>query len=85
MNKVPHQKINWLKLRETAGFLSGVVFGGLAGVAAALLLAPRSGEKTRVQISEQSILLQERAADTYNELVTLSHFDNRKVLAQKHS
>jgi gas vesicle protein len=46
-----------------ADFLIGFVIGGLAGAAAALLLAPQSGEDTRALIRERSIELQERSAE----------------------
>jgi gas vesicle protein len=43
-------------------------------------LAPQSGKKTRAQIEQESTKLQDRAADTYDDLVILSRFDNRKIL-----
>jgi gas vesicle protein len=46
-----------------ADFLIGFVIGGLAGAAAALLLAPQSGEDTRALIRERGIELQERSAE----------------------
>ena len=64
----------------SVGFLTGLVFGALAGFGAMILLAPQSGKKTRAQIGLKSIELQDRATDTYDDLVTLSHFDNRKIL-----
>ena len=36
------------------GFLIGLAIGALAGAAAALLLAPESGEELRQEISEKS-------------------------------
>ncbi len=66
--------------RSSVGLLTGLLFGTLAGFGAMILLAPRSGKKTRIQIGEKSIELQNRATDTYDDLVTLSHFDNRKIL-----
>jgi len=67
------------KLRS-AGFLTGLLFGALAGFGAVILLAPQSGKKTRAQIGLKSIELQDRATDTYDDVVMLSHFDNRKIL-----
>ena len=65
---------------SSAGFLTGLLFGTLAGIGTMMLLAPQSGKKTRTQIGLKSIELQNRATDTYDDLVTLSHFDNRKIL-----
>ena len=44
-------------------FLTGFLLGAVAGAAAALLLAPQSGEETREQIRERGIELQSRAGD----------------------
>jgi gas vesicle protein len=64
-----------------AGFFNkGVLFGALIGFGTMMLLAPKSGKKTRAQIGLKSIELHDRATDTYDDLVTLSHFDNRKIL-----
>ena len=43
------------------GFLSGLLMGGLAGAGAMLLLAPQSGEKTRAQLQQKSIELQDQS------------------------
>ena len=40
---------------NTAGVLIGMLIGGLAGAAAALLMVPQSGKDTRRQIQEKSI------------------------------
>jgi gas vesicle protein len=42
-------------------FVAGFVVGALAGAAAALLLAPMSGEETRVMIREKGVELGHRA------------------------
>ena len=44
-------------------FLTGFLLGAVAGAAAALLLAPQSGEETRQQIREGGIELQSRTGD----------------------
>ena len=62
------------------GFLTGLLFGALAGFGTMLLLAPQSGKRTRFQIDQKSSELQDRTVDTFNELVALSHFDTRKIL-----
>ena len=66
--------------RNSVSLLTGLLFGALAGFGAMILLAPQSGKKTRIQIGEKNMELQNRATDTYDDLVTLSHFDNRKIL-----
>jgi gas vesicle protein len=48
-------------------FLAGFFVGALAGAAAALLLAPQSGEQTRVLIREKGIELQNRADELGSE------------------
>ena len=73
---------NNIDKRSSAGFLTGLLFGTLAGFGTMMLLAPKSGKKTRAQIGLKSIELQDRVTDTYDDLVTLSHFDNRKILTK---
>ncbi len=45
---------------DLGAFLAGVLVGGLMGAAAALLLAPQSGEETRTMIRERGIELKSR-------------------------
>jgi gas vesicle protein len=52
---------------DLGAFLSGVIIGGLIGAAAALLLAPQSGEETRAIIRERSIELKDKATETAEE------------------
>jgi gas vesicle protein len=73
-------RTNGTDTRDSIGLLTGLLIGGLLGFGTMMLLAPRSGKKTRIQIGIKSIELQDRATDTYDDLVTLSHFDNRKIL-----
>ena len=49
---------------EFGAFLIGFVIGGLTGAAVALLLAPQSGEDTRVYLRDQAILLSDKAKET---------------------
>ena len=55
---------------EFGAFLSGLVLGGLVGAAAALLLAPQSGEETRTIIREKSIELKDLAEEKTTEVRT---------------
>lgn len=48
-------------------FLAGLVIGGLVGAAIALLLAPQSGEETRVMIRDKSIELKDKAVESSHE------------------
>lgn len=66
--------------RNSVGLLTGLLFGTLTGFGAMMLFAPQSGRKTRAQIGLKNIELHDRATDTYDDLVTLSRFDNRKFL-----
>lgn len=49
------------------GFLAGALFGGLAGAATALLLAPRPGRETRRLIRDQVETAREQAALSLDE------------------
>ena len=66
---------------NSAALLMGLLLGGLAGFSAMLLFAPQSGRKTRAQIRQTSSALQDRTTDTFDDLVTLSRFDHRKILS----
>lgn len=48
---------------DFVAFLAGMVIGGLVGAAAAMLLAPASGEETRAMIRDKSIELKDKAVD----------------------
>ena len=62
---------------DIGAFLAGFVVGGLVGAAAALLLAPQSGEETRTLIRDKSIELktqvEETAADARAKAERLAH------------
>lgn len=55
--------------KEVSSFFTGFFVGALVGGAAALLLAPQSGEETRAQIRDKGIELKEKAETTYNEVI----------------
>lgn len=44
-------------------FLIGVLVGGMAGAASALLLAPKSGKELRDDLNEQASLVKNRTGD----------------------
>jgi gas vesicle protein len=44
-------------------FFAGLVIGSLVGAAAAMLMAPQSGEETRALIRDKSIELKDKAVD----------------------
>jgi gas vesicle protein len=53
---------------SNAGALfTGFLLGGIAGIIAAFLMAPQSGDETRAQIREKSMELKGRAKDTVEE------------------
>jgi gas vesicle protein len=62
---------------DIGAFLAGFVVGGLVGAAAALLLAPQSGEETRTLIRDKSIELktqvEETAADARAKAERIAH------------
>jgi gas vesicle protein len=77
-------RANSTEIRDSVGLLNGLLIGGLAGAVTMLLMAPQSGKKTRAQIRQRSTDLQDRTIDTFDDLVALPHFDNRKILAGTH-
>jgi len=58
------------RVNQLLVFLAGLLIGALAGAVAMLLLAPRSGEKTRSQIQKQGAKLRHQAAESMDDAVT---------------
>ena len=54
---------------KTTGMLAGVLVGGLAGALTMLLLAPRSGKDTRMQMKEKGIELRDRTTELLEDTV----------------
>ncbi|MBP7998989.1 MAG: YtxH domain-containing protein [Chloroflexi bacterium] len=52
---------------DIGAFLAGFVIGGLVGAAAALILAPQSGEETRHQIADRGRELRQVSSERLNE------------------
>jgi gas vesicle protein len=50
-------------------FLAGFLIGALVGAAAALLLAPHSGEETRILIRDKGIELKDQAGEVQTRLM----------------
>ena len=55
---------------DFGAFLVGLVLGGMVGAVAALLLAPQSGEETRVLIRDKSVEIRDAAATTADDALT---------------
>jgi gas vesicle protein len=53
--------------KKGSGFTTGLVLGGLAGAAAALLLAPKKGNELREDLRDSSIKLKERTMQMKDE------------------
>ena len=64
---------------NTLSVLGGMVIGALAGVAAALLLAPQSGKDTRRQIQEKSIELRDRTTQLVDDTMTKVRTNANKI------
>jgi gas vesicle protein len=52
---------------DVGAFLAGFIIGGLVGAAAALILAPQSGEEMREKLAAQSAELRERSVERAHE------------------
>jgi gas vesicle protein len=57
-----------MSAKEVSSFFTGFFVGALVGGAAALLMAPQSGEETRSQIRERGIEIKDKAEATYGDL-----------------
>lgn len=70
---------------EFANFLAGFIVGGLVGAAAALMLAPQSGEETRAVIKEKSIEIKDKAVMTAEDArVRAEHaLDDARIRAEE--
>jgi gas vesicle protein len=61
------------------GVLAGLLIGCLAGAAAMLLLAPQSGEETRMQIQEKGIELRDRTTEIMEDAMAQVRLDRNKI------
>jgi gas vesicle protein len=63
-NKQNHKNHAHQSTVKWSSLLAALLIGGLAGAVAMLLLAPRSGKKTRAKLQRQSRDLREQTAET---------------------
>jgi len=68
-------------MNNTAGFLAGLLIGGMAGAGAMLLLAPQSGKRTRAKIQRQGRELRDQATDTIEDAVVQARIKARHISA----
>jgi gas vesicle protein len=64
---------------NVVGVLAGLLVGGLAGAVTMLLLAPQSGEKTRMQIQEKSIELRDRTSGMMEDVISQVRMDGSNI------
>jgi len=67
------------EMRAAMGFVAGILIGGLAGAATALLLAPQSGKRTRNQIQHKSLELRDQASDKLDEAMDQAHAASHQI------
>jgi len=59
--------------------LAGMLIGALAGAVTMLLLAPQSGEQTRMQIQEKGIELRDQATGMMEDTMAQVRLDRNKI------
>lgn len=64
------------------GFVAGMLIGGLAGAGAMLLMAPQSGQRTRVQIRRKSMQLRDQAQESMDGAVDQVRATSEQFAAQ---
>jgi len=64
---------------NVGGVLAGVLIGGLVGAVTMLLVAPQSGEATRMQIQEKGIELRDRTTGIVEDAMTQIRSDSNKL------
>lgn len=64
------------------GVLTGLVLGSLAGAAAMLLLAPQSGEKTRLLIQEKGIELRDQTTEMLDGVMAQVRHDGKQITVE---
>ena len=66
---------------STTGMLAGMLVGGLAGALTMLLLAPKSGRDTRMQLKEKGIELRDRTTEMVEDTVAQVRSNADKMAA----
>jgi gas vesicle protein len=79
-----HSQENGNNAKNSWGFLTGLLVGGLAGAGAILLLAPQSGKKTRAQIQQKSIELRDQTVKTVEGAVAQARGKARQITDDVH-
>ena len=64
---------------NTLSVLGGMLIGALAGAAAALLLAPQSGQDTRKQIQEKGVELRDRTTEMVDDTMAKVRTNANKI------
>lgn len=64
---------------NTSGVVVSMVIGGLVGAGAMLLLAPQSGEKTRMQIKEKGVELRDNTTGMMEVVMTRIWLAKQKI------
>jgi gas vesicle protein len=64
---------------NTLGVLAGLLVGSLTGALTMLLLAPQSGEETRLQIQEKGIELRDRTSGIVEDAMAQVRLDRNKL------
>ena len=66
---------------NTTGILAGVLVGGLAGAITMLLLAPKSGKDTRMQMMEKGIELRDQTTEMVEDTIAQVRLNADKMAA----
>jgi gas vesicle protein len=74
-----HNQENGNNAKNSWGFLTGLLVGGLTGAGAMLLLAPQSGKETRAQIQQKSIELRDQTVKTVEGAVVQARGKARQI------
>ena len=77
------EAMGWLSLDSGGagliGLLIGLLIGGLTGALVMLLVAPRSGKRTRAKLHRQGAEWREQAADTMGDAVESARLKARQI------
>ena len=67
--------------QQALSFTAGLLIGGLVGAGAMLVLAPQSGENTRVQIQQKSSKLRAQTTEALEDVVAQTSDKARQISA----